>query len=83
MKSPMKSLDQPQQPPPANALAWGLFPHNAPSLLKDLPISLAAFSVFYAFLAVARYWFTPVAAQAEIHLRPGLALCVRPQSTGS
>ena len=70
MKPPMKSLDQPQQPPPAKALAWGLFPHNAPSLLKDLPIFLAAFSVFYAFLAVARYWFTPVTAQAEIDLRP-------------
>jgi NitT/TauT family transport system permease protein len=66
----MKSPEQPQQPPPANALAWGLFPHNAPSLLKDLPIFLAAFSVFYAFLAVARYWFTPVTAQAEIDLRP-------------
>ena len=35
-----------------------------------MPIFLAAFSVFYAFLAVARYWFTPVTAQAEIDLRP-------------
>jgi NitT/TauT family transport system permease protein len=66
----MSSPRQPQQAPPAKALAWGFFPHSGPSLLKDLPIFLAAFSVFYAFLAVARYWFTPVTAQAEIDLRP-------------
>jgi len=66
----MSSPQHPQQSQPAKALAWGLFPHSAPSLLKDLPIFLAAFSVFYAFLAVARYWFTPVTAQAEIDLRP-------------
>ncbi len=65
----MSSPRQPQQPS-AKALVWGIFPDSAPSLLKDLPIFLAAFSVFYAFLAVARYWFTPVSAQAEIDLRP-------------
>src|SRR5208337_516650 len=41
------------------------------SLLKDLPIFLATFSVFYAFLAVTRYWLTPVSSQTEIDLRPG------------
>lgn len=58
------------QPQPGKALVWGIFPHHAPSLLRDLPIFLAAFSVFYAFLAVARYWLTPVTVQAEIDLRP-------------
>src|SRR6202795_456190 len=63
-------------PPPAQhdsakTLTWGIFPQGAPSLLKDLPIFLAAFSVFYAFLAVTRYWLTPVNSQTEIDLRPG------------
>lgn len=48
----------------------GLFPHATGSLLKDLPIFLATFSVFYAFLAVAHYWLTPLIAQAQIDLRP-------------
>jgi NitT/TauT family transport system permease protein len=56
---------------PAKTLAWGIFPQGAPSLHKDLPIFLAAFSVFYAFLAVTRYWLTPVNSQTEIDLRPG------------
>ena len=56
---------------PAKALTWGIFPPDAPSLLKDLPIFLAAFSVFYAFLAVTRYWLTPVSSQTAIELRPG------------
>jgi NitT/TauT family transport system permease protein len=51
--------------------AWGIFPQGAPSLLQDLPIVLAAFSVFYAILAVTRYWLTPVSSQTEIDLRPG------------
>ena len=59
---------------PAGARLWGSFPQNVPSLLKDLPIFLAAFSVFYAFLATARYWFTPVSSQTEIDLRPGALL---------
>lgn len=63
-------MQPPRQLEPSKALVWGIFPHSAPSLLKDLPIFLAAFSVFYAFLAVARYWLTPVSVQAEIDLRP-------------
>jgi NitT/TauT family transport system permease protein len=59
---------------PSRARLWGSFPQNVPSLLKDLPIFLAAFSVFYAFLATARYWFTPVSSQTEIDLRPGALL---------
>ncbi len=59
-----------QQAGPTGTLVWGLFPRNATSLLTDLPILLATFSVFYAFLAVARYSLTPVSTQAEIDLRP-------------
>jgi NitT/TauT family transport system permease protein len=55
---------------PSKGLAWGIFPEGSPSLLKDLPIFLAAFSVFYAFLAVTRHWLTPVIPQIEIDLRP-------------
>ena len=54
----------------SKTLVWGLVPPGAPSFLKDLPIFLAAFSVFYVFLAVARYWFTPISPQSEIDLRP-------------
>jgi NitT/TauT family transport system permease protein len=35
-----------------------------------LPIFLAAFSVFYAFLAVTRYWLTPATSETVIELRP-------------
>jgi NitT/TauT family transport system permease protein len=59
---------------PSGARLWGSFPQDFPSLLKDLPIFLAAFSVFYAFLATARYWLTPVSSQTEIDLRPGALL---------
>ena len=52
------------------SLAWGIVPHGVPSLLKDLPIFLATFAVFYAFLAVTRYWLTPVSGQTEIDLHP-------------
>jgi NitT/TauT family transport system permease protein len=55
----------------SKTLVWGLVPPDAPSFLKDLPIFLAAFSIFYAFLAVAHYWFTPISPQSEIDLRPG------------
>jgi NitT/TauT family transport system permease protein len=54
----------------SKTLAWGIFPSGVSSVLKDLPIFLAAFSVFYAFLAIARYWFTPFTPEAEISLRP-------------
>lgn len=64
-------MKEPPRQEPARALIWGLVPHRAPSLLKDLPILLAALSVFYAFLIVARYWFTPANTQAQIALRPG------------
>jgi NitT/TauT family transport system permease protein len=55
---------------PKQTLIWGIFPVGVPSLLKDLPIFLATFAVFYAFLAVGRYWFTPANSQTQIDLRP-------------
>jgi len=51
--------------------AWGIFPEAIPSLLKDVPIFLAAFSVFYAVLAISRYWLTPFTSETVIDLRPG------------
>ena len=68
----MKS--RPAHRDPAKALAWGVFPQSVPSLLRDLPIFLAAFSVFYAFLVMARHWFAPASSQTEIELRPGALL---------
>jgi NitT/TauT family transport system permease protein len=56
---------------PAKAFVWGIFPQSVPSLFKDLPIFLATFSVFYAFLATAHHWFAPVSTHTEIDLRPG------------
>lgn len=55
---------------PTQILTWGLFPRHRVSLLRDVPIFLAAFSVFYALLAVAHYWLTPVSSETEISLRP-------------
>lgn len=63
----MKGAAQQQSSKP---LAWGIFPSAVSSVVRDLPIFLAAFSVFYAFLAVARYWFTPFTAEAKISLHP-------------
>jgi NitT/TauT family transport system permease protein len=54
----------------SKTLVWGFVPPGAPSFLKDLPIFLAVFSLFYVFVAVARYWFTPISPQSEIDLRP-------------
>ena len=50
---------------------WGFLPIAVPSLLRDLPVILAAFSVFYGLISLARYWTAPVNSQAEIHLNPG------------
>jgi NitT/TauT family transport system permease protein len=58
----------------AKGPSWGIVPQTIPSLFRDLPIFLAAFSVFYAFLAMARQWIAPVSPQTEIDLRPGALL---------
>lgn len=62
---------RPVQSESAKALVWGIFPEGAPSLLKDLLVFLATFSVFFAFLAVTRYWLTSVNSRTEIDLRRG------------
>jgi NitT/TauT family transport system permease protein len=68
----MRRLSRPQfVKTSSKTLIWGFVPPGAPSFLKDLPIFLAAFSIFYVFLAVARYWFTPISPQSEIDVRPG------------
>jgi NitT/TauT family transport system permease protein len=54
----------------SKAFVWGLVPQAVPSFLKDLPIFFAAFSIFYAFIAMARYWLTPFNSQVVISLRP-------------
>jgi NitT/TauT family transport system permease protein len=61
---------RPAQRDPAKAMAWGIFPQSVTPLFRDLPIFLAAFSVFYAFLAMARHWFAPAGSQTVIDLRP-------------
>ena len=54
----------------SKGLIWGIFPQGVPSLFKDLPIFLATFSVFYAFLATAHRWFAPASSHIEIDMRP-------------
>jgi NitT/TauT family transport system permease protein len=51
-------------------MAWGTFPANVPSLLRDLPILFAAFALFYAVLSMTHYWLTPVGAPTVINLSP-------------
>jgi NitT/TauT family transport system permease protein len=51
-------------------LTWGTIPANVPSLLRDLPILLAALAFFYAVLSITHYWLTPAGAPMEIHLEP-------------
>ncbi len=65
-------MRRPAQRARERTLTWGIFPHFSPSILKDIPIFLAAFSLFYAFLAVSHYWFTPFSPQANIDLRPSV-----------
>jgi len=57
--------------PTAPIPAWGIFPPNVPSLLRDLPILLAALALFYALLSMTHYWMTPANAATAISLRPG------------
>ena len=51
-------------------MAWGTFPANVPSLLRDLPILFAAFALFYAVLSMTHYWLTPVGETTVISLDP-------------
>jgi NitT/TauT family transport system permease protein len=54
----------------SGTLTWGTIPSNVPSLLRDLPILLAALAFFYAVLSMTHYWMTPAGAPMEIHLEP-------------
>jgi NitT/TauT family transport system permease protein len=47
-----------------------VFPAAVPSLLRDLPILLAGFALFYGLLSFAHYGVGPVNTQAEIQLHP-------------
>ena len=52
------------------SLAWS--PSSSlSSLLRDLPIVFAALALLFSFLSLARYWASPVTAQAPIQLNPG------------
>jgi NitT/TauT family transport system permease protein len=54
----------------SGTLTWGTIPSTVPSLLRDLPILLAALAFFYAILSMTHYWMTPAGAPMEIHLEP-------------
>jgi NitT/TauT family transport system permease protein len=54
----------------SGTMTWGTIPPNVPSLLRDLPILLAALALFYAILSMTHYWLSPVGAPMEIHLEP-------------
>jgi NitT/TauT family transport system permease protein len=61
------------RPPGAASLRlppWRPLPATAPSLLRDAPVVLAGFALFYGLLSVARDWSAPVSAQLAIQLDP-------------
>jgi NitT/TauT family transport system permease protein len=54
----------------SGTLTWGTIPSTVPSLIRDLPILLAALAFFYAVLSMTHYWMTLAGAPMEIHLEP-------------
>ena len=50
--------------------AWGVVPHGAWSFVTDIPIFAAGLALFYAVVALARYWAGPFAPEAEISNSP-------------
>ena len=52
------------------ARGWGIASSGIPSLLRDAPIIIAGFAVFYALLLLARHSLAPVTSHAEINLSP-------------
>ncbi|HEY4838202.1 MAG TPA: ABC transporter permease subunit [Candidatus Acidoferrales bacterium] len=58
----------PTEQQPSAVIARARFPIALPSLIRDLPILLAAFALFYALLTVTHYWVAPVSEHTEIHL---------------
>ena len=51
---------------------WASWSSSIPSLLSDLPVLAAGLGLFYAFLAVTRYWMAPLHQHAEIQLNPAV-----------
>ena len=49
---------------------WGIVPSGIPSLLRDAPVIVAGFAVFFALLTLARHSLAPVTTHAEISLSP-------------
>ncbi len=59
-----------QSEKPASAVApWAAAAATVPSLLRDLPIILAALALFYGLLSLAGYWAGPANVQPQIQLR--------------
>jgi NitT/TauT family transport system permease protein len=60
-----------RNPPPASTpLTFGTIPISVPSVVRDLPVILAAFALFYALLSLASYWATPISVETQIDLSP-------------
>ncbi len=51
-------------------LTWGTIPTAVPSIVRDLPVILAAFALFYALLSLTHYWLAPVSVDTQIDLSP-------------
>ena len=49
-------------------IGWGVVHPGATSFIRELPIVLGALGLFYSVIAFARYWASPVTAQADIDL---------------
>ena len=55
----------------SGARPWGKIPFSgATTLLTDAPVALVGFVLFYALVALARYWTAPVIPEARVDLRP-------------
>ena len=53
----------------ASILTWERFPRAGSSILRDLPLILAVFALFYALLSFTHYWLAPAGAEANIQLQ--------------
>ena len=49
---------------------WDSFSSTIPSLLRDIPIILAALALFYGLISLTGYWASPVNVQPVIQLSP-------------
>jgi NitT/TauT family transport system permease protein len=51
---------------------WAPFSSTVPSLLKDIPVIVAALALLYGVMSLAAYWAGPVNTQPVIHLYPSI-----------